>query len=52
MIRKLVLATAALIGFVAASADAQDYPDRPVRIIVPTPPGGPVDIKSGFEETR
>jgi tripartite-type tricarboxylate transporter receptor subunit TctC len=44
MIRKLVLATAVLIGFAAASADAQDYPDRPVRIIVPTPPGGPVDV--------
>ncbi len=44
MIRKLVLATAVLIGFAAASADAQDYPDRPVKIIVPTPPGGPVDV--------
>jgi tripartite-type tricarboxylate transporter receptor subunit TctC len=44
MIRKLVLATAVLIGFAAASANAQDYPDRPVRIIVPTPPGGPVDV--------
>jgi tripartite-type tricarboxylate transporter receptor subunit TctC len=30
--------------FAIVSARAQDYPDRPVRIIVPTPPGGPVDV--------
>jgi tripartite-type tricarboxylate transporter receptor subunit TctC len=30
--------------FAIASAHAQDYPDRPVKIIVPTPPGGPVDV--------
>jgi tripartite-type tricarboxylate transporter receptor subunit TctC len=28
----------------AASAFAQDYPNRPIRIIVPTPAGGPVDV--------
>jgi tripartite-type tricarboxylate transporter receptor subunit TctC len=44
MIRKLVLGTAVLIGFAATAAIAQDYPDRPVKIIVPTPPGGPVDV--------
>jgi tripartite-type tricarboxylate transporter receptor subunit TctC len=30
--------------FAIASARAQNYPDRPVKIIVPTPPGGPVDV--------
>jgi tripartite-type tricarboxylate transporter receptor subunit TctC len=28
----------------AAPAFAQSFPDRPVRIIVPTPAGGPVDV--------
>src|SRR5271167_2036421 len=29
---------------VLGSAQAQNYPNRPVKIIVPTPPGGPVDV--------
>jgi tripartite-type tricarboxylate transporter receptor subunit TctC len=37
---------AALVALLlwAASASAQDYPNRPIRIIVPTPAGGPVDV--------
>src|SRR5689334_9565414 len=35
---------AATLVLWAASASAQDYPSRPIRIIVPTPAGGPVDV--------
>jgi tripartite-type tricarboxylate transporter receptor subunit TctC len=47
MLRKyflLVAAVAALAALPAASAVAQPYPNRPVKIIVPTPAGGPVDV--------
>ncbi len=40
--RRSVVVAAALMW--AASAFAQDYPNRPIRIIVPTPAGGPVDV--------
>ncbi|HZL30848.1 MAG TPA: tripartite tricarboxylate transporter substrate binding protein [Pseudolabrys sp.] len=36
------IATAAMLS--AVPVFAQNYPDRPVRVIVPTPPGGPVDV--------
>src|SRR5690606_16515497 len=34
---------AACLTFACASVQAQTYPDRPVRIIVPSPPGGSTD---------
>jgi tripartite-type tricarboxylate transporter receptor subunit TctC len=44
MIRTLLATLAALCIAIAAPAAAQPYPNRPVRIIVPTPAGGPVDV--------
>lgn len=39
------LICSALLAFaVAAPASAQDYPSRPVRIVVPVPPGGGLDV--------
>ena len=40
--RRALLAAAALL--IATAAFADTYPSRPVRIIVPTPAGGPVDV--------
>jgi tripartite-type tricarboxylate transporter receptor subunit TctC len=40
----LRILSALLLSFAAASASAQDYPVRPVRIIIPYTAGGPVDF--------
>jgi tripartite-type tricarboxylate transporter receptor subunit TctC len=38
-----LIAAAAAFAVVAGSAAAQDYPTRPITLIVPFPPGGPND---------
>ena len=35
---------AALLGLMPFFAPAQDYPRKPIRMIIPYPPGGPTDI--------
>lgn len=47
---RLLVAIAALVAAFAASA--QPYPSRPVRIIVPFPPGGTNDILGRFMAER
>ena len=38
----LIASTCALA--LVAGAAAQDFPSKPVKVIVPFPPGGPVDV--------
>src|SRR5262249_21937325 len=44
MRRALFFALLILCALPAAPGAAEDYPSRPIRIIVPTPAGGPVDV--------
>ena len=42
-IKVALIAIPLALNFAASSANAQDFPKGPVKIIVPFPPGGPTD---------
>ena len=42
--RSLLLKAAAMLVALTATAGAQDYPNKPVRLIIPFPPGGSNDV--------
>ncbi len=51
--RTLLVVTAIALAAFAAPAGAQGpYPSRPIRLIVPFPPGGPVDVMARFVVQR
>jgi tripartite-type tricarboxylate transporter receptor subunit TctC len=52
MLRIIAVALAAAIAFASPPTRAQDYPSRPVKIIVPFAVGGPADVYARFIGAR
>ncbi len=44
LIRRLLAAAAMALLIAGASAQAQDYPTRPIKVVIAFPPGGPTDF--------
>ena len=52
MLRFIVTSIAAAAAFACAPASAQDYPTKPIKIIVPFAAGGPADVYARFIGVR
>jgi tripartite-type tricarboxylate transporter receptor subunit TctC len=51
-IRSLMLTAAGLLLALSTSVAAQDYPNKPVRLIIPFPPGGSNDVVGRMVATQ